>query len=300
MRFLRYRLFYFALSLLVIIPGVISLVTVGLRPSIDFTGGTLLELRFLTTDSITSEQVQQNLGDTFVAESIQSSGENQYLLKGQEITNDQKNTVVAALQALSPIEELRFESVGPTLSGELLRKMYTAVGLVAVLITLYVWKQFSQLKYGVSAIVAMLHDSLVLLGVFSMLGYFYGVEVDVLFVTAVLTTLSFSVHDTIVIYDRIRELRRKHPRVSYETVLDSAVLETMSRSLNNSITIILMLLVLTLFGGDSIRLFALALMIGSITGTYSSAFTAVPLLSVWDDMSNRKKLLRNKLSGSLK
>jgi preprotein translocase subunit SecF len=296
MRFLRYRTFYFVISLLVIIPGLIFLILFGLKPSIDFAGGTLLELRFTAPITLSTEQLTEKLGELFVVESVQLSGENQYILKGAEINNDQKNQVLAQLELDSPVEELRFETVGPTLSKELLVKMLTAVALVAVLITLYVWKQFSELKYGICAIVAMLHDSLVLLGVFSILGYFYGTEVDVLFVTAVLTTLSFSVHDTIVIYDRIRELRRKNPRVEYETVLDSAVLETMSRSLNNSITIILMLLVLTLLGGESIRLFALALLIGSVTGTYSSAFTAVPLLSLWEDFQVQRKLRLSKHS----
>lgn len=296
MRFLRYRTFYFVISLLVIIPGLIFLILFGLKPSIDFAGGTLLELRFTAPITLSTEQLTEKLGELFVVESVQLSGENQYILKGAEINNDQKNQVLAQLELDSPVEELRFETVGPTLSKELLVKMLTAVALVAVLITLYVWKQFSELKYGICAILAMLHDSLVLLGVFSILGYFYGIEVDVLFVTAVLTTLSFSVHDTIVIYDRIRELRRKNPRVEYETVLDSAVLETMSRSLNNSITIILMLLVLTLLGGESIRLFALALLIGSVTGTYSSAFTAVPLLSLWEDFQVQRKLRLSKHS----
>lgn len=298
MRFLRYRTAYFALSLLVIIPGIVSLFLFGLKPSIDFVGGSLLEVRFEQPVARTTEQVQAELSDVFPIETFQQSGENQYLLKGDTITNEDKNLALEQLRATNgPLEELRFETVGPTLSRELLVKMLTAVALVAAMITLYVWKQFSELKYGVCAVIAMFHDSLVLLGTFSILGYWYGVEVDVLFITALLTTLSFSVHDTIVIYDRIRELRRKNPRLSYEVVLDAAVLETMSRSLNNSLTIILMLLTLTLLGGESIRLFALALLIGAVTGTYSSAFTAVPLLSVWDELRSKLKLQRsNKLT----
>lgn len=298
MRFLRYRTAYFALSLLVIIPGIVSLFLFGLKPSIDFVGGSLLEVRFEQPVAQTTEQVQAELSDVFPIETFQQSGENQYLLKGDTITNEDKNLALEQLRATNgPLEELRFETVGPTLSRELLVKMLTAVALVAAMITLYVWKQFSELKYGVCAVIAMFHDSLVLLGTFSILGYWYGIEVDVLFITALLTTLSFSVHDTIVIYDRIRELRRKNPRLSYEVVLDAAVLETMSRSLNNSLTIILMLLTLTLLGGESIRLFALALLIGAVTGTYSSAFTAVPLLSVWDELRSKLKLQRsNKLT----
>ena len=129
----------------------------------------------------------------------------------------------------------------------------------------------------------MFHDSLVLLGVFSLLGHFRGIEVDTLFVTAMLTTLSFSVHDTIVVYDRIRELRHKYPRIDLDSLANVAVVETLGRSLNNSLTIILMLLVLVLLGGQSIHYFALALLVGSITGTYSSSFTAVPLLLCWPE-----------------
>jgi preprotein translocase subunit SecF len=292
MSILKYRTWYFAISLFVLIPGVVSLFMHGLKPSIDFVGGSLLEVQFATEVSLSSERAEELLTEQYQLNSVQQSGDQQYILKGETITDEQKNEVLTQLGQLGELTELRFETVGPSLSRELLVKMLTAVGLVAVLITLYIWKQFSELRYGVCAILAMVHDSLVLIGVFSLLGYYYGVEVDVLFVTAVLTTLSFSVHDTIIVYDRIRELRRKHPREKYETVLDAAVLETLSRSINNSVTIILVLLVLTLLGGDSIRMFALALLIGAVTGTYSSAFTSVPLLSVWEDIKQRRASLR--------
>jgi preprotein translocase subunit SecF len=297
MSILKYRIWYFVLSLIVIVPGVVSLFLYGLKPSIDFVGGSLLEVQFASEVSLPSERARELLGDRYQLESVQQSGEQQFILKGETIDNDQKNAVLEQLAQVGEVSELRFESVGPTLSRELLVKMLTAVGLVAVMITLYIWKQFSELRYGVCAILAMVHDSLVLLGIFSLLGYYYGVEVDVLFVTAVLTTLSFSVHDTIVVYDRIRELRRKHPRASYETILDAAVLETLARSVNNSVTIILMLLALTLLGGESIRLFALALLVGAVTGTYSSAFTSVPLLSLWEDFKQRRKAVRPAAAG---
>ena len=130
----------------------------------------------------------------------------------------------------------------------------------------------------------MLHDSLVLLGIFSLLGHFFGIEVDLLFVTATLTVLSFSVHDTIVVYDRIRELQKRHSNESVYELANQAVSETMIRSLNNSLTIIFMLLALFLLGGVSTRFFALALLIGTVSGSYSSPFTAVPLLVIWDDL----------------
>ena len=146
--------------------------------------------------------------------------------------------------------------------------------------------------YGVCALLAMFHDMLVLIGTFSLLGYFLHVEVDVLFVTAVLTILSFSVHDTIVVYDRIRELKRKERGLTYVETIDTAVTETLSRSLNNSLTIIFMLLALWLLGGDTIRWFVFALLIGTITGTYSSTFTAAPLLVIWDGVQARRKKIK--------
>ena len=177
--------------------------------------------------------------------------------------------------------------MGPSLGKELLAKTLTGVIIAASLIMIYVWIQFSELKYGVSAILAMFHDSLILLGIFSLLGYFYGIEVDMLFVTALLTTLSFSVHDTIVVYDRIRELRGKYPRYSLVSLVNTAVTETLSRSINNSVTIIIMLAALAALGGDTIRWFAVALLIGAITGTYSSTFTAAPLLLLWEDVADK-------------
>ena len=157
---------------------------------------------------------------------------------------------------------------------------------------IYVWVQFNELKYGVSAILAMFHDSLVLLGVFSLLGHFYHVEVDMLFVTALLTTLSFSVHDTIVVYDRIRELRGRYSKYSLTSLINTAITETLSRSINNSVTIIIMLAALAMLGGDTIRWFSAALLIGAVTGTYSSTFTAAPLLLLWEDI--KKMILKRK------
>lgn len=299
MKLMKFRKLYFALSLLVIIPGLISLFVYGLKPSIDFTGGSLLEVVIETNNSELKfsgdyDSVKKMTENVYELSSVQSSGENQLILRGKSLTNDQKNLVLQALTSEDFIaKEIRFESVGPTLGRELLIKTLTAIIFVAVLITFYVWRQFSDLKFGVSAILAMLHDSLILLGVFSLLGVFQGVEVDVLFVTALLTTLSFSVHDTIVVYDRIRELVKRHPRSSTEEIADVAVIETLSRSLNNSITIIIMLLALVLLGGASIKWFAVALLIGVISGTYSSTFVAVPLLLEWERLRDIRKKFRS-------
>jgi preprotein translocase subunit SecF len=293
MNLMKFRPLYFLISAIFLLPGIVSLIMFGVKPAIDFTGGSLLEFKFdqevdfdFNTASFSSIETSQ----IYQISSVQQSGENQYLVRTSNIDNQVKDEILQALgEHVAPVEEVRFETVGPTLGKELLKKTFMAIFVVALMITLYVWKQFKELKFGICAITAMFHDSLILLGIFSLLGKYYGVEVDVLFVTAVLTTLSFSIHDTIVIYDRIRELSKKYPKHDLETVANASVLETLSRSINNSVTIILMLLALVVLGGATIKWFSLALLIGAVAGTYSSTFIAVPLLLVWDEWLGKKK-----------
>lgn len=282
---MKFKKIYFLISLTFLVPGLISLLLFGLRPSIDFTGGSLLELQFTNQEQtdLESTDFKDALAQFYETNLVQSSGEDKIIIKGREISNQEKDELLLKLEEhYGELEVLRFETVGPVLGAELLKKTLAAVFLVASIITFYVWRQFDELKYGLCAVLAMLHDSFILIGFFSLLGHFFKVEVDVLFVTALLTTLSFSIHDTIVVYDRIRELKRRHPRSSLENIANVATLETLSRSINNSMTIIIMLLSLAVLGGDSIRWFVIALLIGAITGTYSSTFTAVPLLLVVD------------------
>lgn len=286
---MKFKKVYFAISLAFLIPGIFFLVRYGLKPSIDFTGGSLLEIKAEGLND-NRAQIAETVGESYEISLVQTSGENQIIIRGKTISNETKDEVIAKLsEEYGEIEEKRFETVGPTLGKELLMKTLAAIVIVSGMITLYVWKQFSELKFGVSAILAMFHDSLILIGAFSVLGHFFHVEVDVLFVTALLTTLSFSVHDTIVVFDRIRELKKKNQRMDLEGVVNVAVLETLSRSLNNSITIILMLLALVLIGGESIKWFSVALLIGAITGTYSSTFTAAPLLLLWEELAQKRK-----------
>ncbi len=287
---MRWRYLFFVFSSLFIIPGLISLALWGFKLSIDFTGGSLWEVRLLSDQVVESQAVLAAVQDVYPVDTVQSSGENQFIIRGKEVSNEQKDLALEKLKTAVSVQnstDLRFDTVGPVLGQELLRKMFAAVVIAAVFIAFYVWRQFDELKYGIAAILAMLHDSLVILGIFSLLGHFLGVEVGVLFVTAVLTTLSFSVHDTIVVFDRIRELRRNHRTIPYVRMVNTAVLETLTRSVNNSLTIIFMLLALVLMGGESLRWFAVALLVGAITGTYSSPFIAVPLLLVWDDIKGK-------------
>jgi preprotein translocase subunit SecF len=293
MNLMKHKKIYFLISAIFLVPGLISLILFGLKPSIDFTGGSLLEIQFLDkvkSESYQSENLKNSLQELYTLESIQETGENSLILRGKEISNEEKELVVDSIvNDFGEIEVLRFETVGPLLGQELLKKTITAILLVAAVIIIYIWQQFHDLKFGISAVLAMFHDSFVLLGIFSLLGHFRAVEVDVLFVTAVLTTLSFSIHDTVVVYNRIRELKKKHRHLSLTEIANAAVWKTLGRSINDSMTIIIMLLSLVLLGGESIRYFTFALLIGAITGTYSSSFTAVPILLVWEEIANRQK-----------
>lgn len=294
MNLMKYKKLFFAISLFFLIPSVFSLVTNGLLPSIDFVGGSQLEVR-INNDAANVTEISNTLSELYKIGNIKSSDNNKYVISGENINNEIKQQAIIKLSdKYQEVTELKFETVGAILSKELLSKTLMALFLVAAIITIYVWKQFDELKYGVCAILAMFHDSIILLGTFSILGYFFGVQVDVLFVTALLTTLSFSVHDTIVVYDRIRELKRKRRAVEFTEIVNMAVTETLSRSINNSITIILMLFSLALLGGDSIRWFAVALLVGAVTGTYSSTFTAAPLLLFWDEVKSKRSKLKKR------
>lgn len=276
---MKYRLIYFALSLLVIIPGVISLLKFGLKPSIDFTGGTVWEIK------INTEKPQPSLEESLSDDRIVTieGRASSFIIHAKPLSQEEHLELKQTLEEkVGEIEEIRFETVGPTLGKELLQKTLIAVAIAATFILLFIAWRFRELTFGLAALIAMFHDTFILAGVFSILGVVKGIEVDTLFVTAVLTVLSFSVHDTIVVFDRIRESRRLYPQASFEALVNKSVVETLARSINNSMTIIFMLLSLYLLGGDTTKNFALALLIGTITGTYSSTFTAAPLLVIFE------------------
>lgn len=291
--FVRFIPLYFTLSGLVLGVGIFSLVLWGLRPSVDFVGGSLVEVTVEPKEdmAVSESTIRDSLSSIEVdASTIQSSGEKTWTIrtKSQEEDLTRKMTDVLTEQ-FGTTELVRFESVGPTLGHELLKKTLVGILLSAGGILLFVAWRFKGGKYGVCAILAMLHDSLVVIGTFSLLGHFYNIEVDTLFVTALLTILSFSVHDTIVVYDRIRENLRNTMTDDFEMIVNKSVTETMRRSINNSLTILFMLVALTVWGGTTVRPFALALLVGTITGTYSSPFTAVPLLVVWERFASRRR-----------
>lgn len=282
------RYWYFLISLIVIIPGAIALLLGWLRLSIDFTGGTLWELRFesaVQPGEVRSVLTQQGHGDALV----QTAEGNIVLVRLKEIKEGsaEKATIADALrQQIGPFTELRLETVGPTVGEEVRTRAIGAVALASVAILAYIAWNFRKVKnpivYGACAIIAMLHDVLVTVGVFALLGQFAGVEVDALFVTALLTVVGFSVHDTIVVFDRIRENQIRRVPGTFEEVVNYSLLQTVARSVATSLTVVFTLLALFLFGGTTTRTFVLALLIGVVSGTYSSIFNASQLLVVWE------------------
>lgn len=288
---MKHRNWFFGFSSVLIVLSIIGLAVFGLRPSIDFTGGTVMELEIENPENIPSEEeLQASVTDLFTIDEYRILEGKFIQISGSQIDGSVKLLLENTWEESIPeVSVVGFSTVGPSFGQEVLRKMLVAVALVAVGITLYIWRQFKELKYGVCAVIAMFHDSLILLGAFAFFGVWLGIEVDVLFVTAVLTTLSFSVHDTIVVFDRIRELTNKYRKEEYQVLVNTAVLETLSRSINNSVTIILVLLALSLLGGITIRWFAVALLIGAVVGTYSSTFLAAPLLLAWEDVKAWRK-----------
>lgn len=292
-RFSKYIWLYALISALVLVPGVYALVRYGLRPAVDFTGGTLLELRFESPAA--RETLSDSLAQVGITSAIvQNAGGGSYLVRLKPEDTDKTTILQAAIASSSGVvgapTMVRNETVGPVLGKELLSKTITAALVAIVAILLYVAYAFRSIKFGVSAIVALVHDLLVVLGVFALLGQLRGIEVDTLFVTAFLTTMSFSVHDTIVVFDRIREMSRRGERLPFAELCDKALTETIGRSLTNSLTIIFMLLALVLMGGESTRWFVMALLIGTISGTYSSPFVATPMLILWDRWEKRKRV----------
>lgn len=252
---MKYRLLYLLISLIVIGVGIFSYANWKFNLSIDFTGGTLVEYE------------SKSDGTRFT--------ERKGPVKQEEAVREDANIV-------------RFETVGPTFSAEIFGKTLLAVGIAALGILLWIAWQFKSLQFGFSAILAAAHDVLVLLGSFALFGHLFGAPIDTLFVTALLTTLAFSVHDTIVVFDRIRESKKKIGG-SIHDLANMAISQTMVRSLNNSLTVIFVLTALVLLGGETLRWFAVALLVGTITGTYSSPFVAVPLLVAWDQLRNKWK-----------
>ena len=240
------------------------------------------------TEEIKRIYLSLDLGEPLV----QATGEGSVIIRSKELALEDKQAVRGALEEVhGQAEELRFEAVGPVIARELTQRAILAVLVASVGILVYITWAFRHVpqpfRYGVCAICALVHDVLVVLGVFSVLGFLVNKEIDSMFITAILTAIGYSVHDTIVVFDRVRENRSKYSHAPLPTVVNFSVNQTIDRSLNTSITLLITLFALYLFGGLAIKDFVLALLIGTATGTYSSIFIAASLLVDWDLFSRR-------------
>jgi len=301
MNIIKNRYLYFLISLLVIIPGIVFMglnwsksKTGPLPLGIDFRGGSLLEVQFegkrpaeseiaaLYEDFSTSDQPIQN-------PIVQPLGEDAYSIRSRTMIDETKGRLVTEMETRfgSKVTVLNFTSVSPAVGAEVTRAAGVAILMAAVAILLYIWWAFRSVehayRYGTAAIIAMLHDVFVVLGAEAILGYFFGWEADALFLTALLTVIGFSVHDTIVVFDRVRENSGIYRRVEYETMVNHSIIQTLDRSIATQLTVMFTLLALALFGGDSIRHFVIILLVGILSGTYSSIFNAAPILVVWEN-----------------
>lgn len=287
------RNLWFAISALLIIPGIISLIVWGLRLGIDFKGGSLTE--YQTTQS---EQGSNHIREAYTSQNIHGvdiqtdqKGENDIRLfvKSESIEESKHREIVRRLGDVQPkITELSFESIDPQVGIDVTRKAIMAIIMASLAIVVYIALSFrgvpkpaSSWQFGVIAVVALLHDVLFIIGFYSIMGHYAGYEVKSEFVTAALTVMGFSVHDTIVVFDRLRENLKRFPSHSFREVANMSVGQTAGRSLNTSLTVMLVLLAVVLLGGDTIKPFALTLLVGIAVGTYSSIFIATPLLDWW-------------------
>lgn len=287
---MRFKILYFIFSTLLILPGLYYLLTSGLNLGIDFTGGALLQYKFDRTLDINELKNKISANNIEVSQIVPSS-DNIYIIKTKEAQQGKINDLKSYLsKEFGKLEEQRVEFIGPVIGAELRQKAILGVSIASVLIVLYIAFSFRKIpkpasswRFGAAAIVALLHDILIVVGAFAILGKFLGVEVDTLFVTALLTVIGFSVHDTIVVFDRIRENLKKNTGKKFIDVANLSIIQTLGRSLNTSLTVVFVLLALLLFGGESLKWFIAALLIGIISGTYSSIFNATALLVWWEE-----------------
>ncbi|HEY4845419.1 MAG TPA: protein translocase subunit SecF [Candidatus Dormibacteraeota bacterium] len=283
------RNWYFLLSLAIILPGMISMAFFGFRLGIDFAGGDQYNLAF--TRPVQASAVQKEM-DTFNVEAIvQQAGSNGVLVTTKPLSSVQETTIRADLTKTFPVDPSKssYAQVGPTIAKELVVGAGGLIAIASILIVMYLSFRFNY-KFAVCAVLALLHDVFVLTGIYSILGKVFNLplgEINTLFVTAVLTVIGFSVHDTIVIFDRIRENLRQASRLTFEQNVNLSIIQSLARSLNTSMTVVFVLVALFLISPQNIKGFTLALLIGIVSGTYSSIFNASPLLVVWRRLDPR-------------
>jgi len=296
MNIIKHRYLYFGISLLVIIPGLIALFMWGLPTGIDFTGGSLLEIKLVSPNAMPtlkeiSDIYGQNSSDKNLISNplVQPIGTDGFSIRSKQMDETAKTAIVEAIkkQYATDVVVLNFTNISPAIGEEVALRAAGAVALAALGILLYITYAFRgvqhSFRYGTAAIIAMLHDVLVVIGVEAILGHFLGWQADSLFLTALLTVIGFSVHDTIVVFDRIRENSGIYRKLNYETLVNHSIVQSLDRSINTQLTVMITLFSLVLFGGESIRHFVIILLVGVFSGTYSSIFNAAPILVVWEN-----------------
>ncbi|TSC68976.1 MAG: preprotein translocase subunit SecF [Parcubacteria group bacterium Gr01-1014_56] len=294
----KYEKYFFILPAVLSLLAVIAIGMWGLKPGIDLSGGSLLEVKYPAgrppVEMMHTAVNSLGLGEV----RIQPTDDTGYILRQRDLTDTERQALLQPLRNLGEMEEVQFTSVGPILGAELVQKAWIAIALVVISIIIFiafafrgVSKPVQSWKYGVVAIITLLHDILVPLGLFAALGHFIGAEVDALFIVALLTILGISINDTIVVFDRIRENLRlneqHHKREGYDEVVGRSIMQTLARSINTSLTVIIVLVSLYFLGPAATKAFALTLIVGMVAGTYSSIFLASPLLVVWERWSKK-------------
>lgn len=311
MNIIGYKYIYLTISGILVLASILLLVIWGLKPGIDFTGGTLMEIEFHADASAqkrmpATDEVKKELDFLRVGPvSVQPAGTNAMLIRFSTITEEKHQQILGAFTHLTGsngFSEKRFDTIGPTIGTVLRTRALLAIALTVIAIILYLtWafrhvsKPVASWKYGLVAVFTLVHDISIPAGVFAVLGKFGGVEVDSLFITALLTIMGFSVHDTIIIFDRIREnLSKQKSPEDYDKIVNRSLNETITRSINTSLTVLLVLAAIYVLGGETTRYFALALIVGIAFGTYSSIFVASPLLVMWEQFSRRREAAKKR------
>jgi len=281
------RYLWFAISLMIIVPGVLALIAFGFPLAIDFTGGSLLDLQF-NAQAPRQADVQAIYAQFGYNDAqVQSTQNNGLQIRTESMDDTKKEQIEVALrQKFGDFIELSFGNVSPTIGGEVVVRAAQTVLVAALGIMLYLWFAFRQVphafRYGVAAVIAMLHDVLVTIGAAAIFGKLFGWQVDSLYLTALLTVIGFSVHDTIVVFDRVRENLVRMRGERFDKVVNFSIIQTLNRSINTQLTVVFTLVALILFGGVTIRHFVTIMLIGLLSGTYSSIFNAAQILVVWE------------------
>ena len=286
MQIIAHKKIFLSIAAILVVASIAAIAIWGLPLGIDFTGGTLLEVEY-QGDRPSNDIIREALSPIIGEVQVQPTGERGTIVRGPVVDEATHQNIIAALGSFGELEEVRFDSIGPIIGRELGKKAVTAIVIVLILIILYIaWafrkvsKPISSWKYGLAAIVALLHDVAIPTGIVAFLGHSGTLQVDAFFITALLTILGFSVHDTIIVFDRIRENLKRLPNETFETVTNRSVNEVMARSINTSLAIILVLVAVLFLGGETTRNLALVLTLGGIFGTYSSIFVASPILTL--------------------